>query len=104
MIEATTQEWLGREFNVYLHGADWNEVAGLYIFAYVVGASWSPLYIGKTANFRTYLPTHPRWPEAVQLGATHIHAMVLQGEAARKRAEAELIQYYQPPLNVHHKR
>ena len=95
-----TVAWLGHDFSVHQHGDNWREVAGLYIFARLHEGNWYPEYIGKAANFRTYLPTHRHWQEAVQRGATHVHAMVLPDEAERDRIEAELIQHYQPPMNV----
>lgn len=67
-------KWLNWEFEVYGPGTGWNEVAGLYIFAGLNSAGeWVALYIGSTESLAERLPNHPRWPEAVRLGATHIH-------------------------------
>ena len=98
--------WLGHEFTVYdPEITDWHEVGGLYIFAGLVSGEqgkslWRPFYIGQTQNFAERLPTHEDWPEAELLGATHIHARVESDESRRLALEKELIQYYQPHLNV----
>ncbi len=74
--EEVTTKWLDLEFYVYEHvNLGWSEVGGLYVFA---GQRlddsgilrWHPLYVGKTQDFSARLPTHERWPEAVQAGAT----------------------------------
>ena len=100
-----TVSWQGHEFSVYQNGTDWNEVAGLYIFAgRVKGAQgttvWRPFYIGQTQNFSTRLPTHEDWPEAQRLGATHVHAMTMKNSESRTEVERDLVQSYQPRLNV----
>ena len=97
--------WLGHGFYVYQRGADWYEVAGVYILS---GRSpddqgmfvWHPFYVGQCQSFAGYIPTHRKWLAAERLGATHVHARVEQGVLARQNLEAELIQAYQPPLNV----
>ena len=97
--------WLGYGFLVHSRVAGWREVAGVYIFA---GRStddqgrsaWHPFYVGQCQSFAGYIPTHCKWSEAERLGATHVHARVEQGVLARQNLEAELIQAYQPRLNV----
>ena len=98
--------WLEHEFTVYdPEITDWHEVGGLYIFAGLVSdekgkSLWRPFYIGQTQNFAERLPTHEDWPEAELLGATHIHAMGLQNARIRAKREKDLVQHYQPRLNV----
>ena len=85
-----TAWWLDYEFTVYEDVfADWPEVGGLYVFASrektsLVGPRWLPLYVGRTRNFCTRLPTHERWQEAQRLGATHLHLRVEPEEAKRQ--------------------
>ncbi len=100
MSESVT--WLSHEFTVYdPKTTDWNEIAGIYIFAGLNAQElWVPLYIGQTDDFHARLPSHERWTEAELLGATHVHAMVVSLAASRDTIEKELIQAYQPPLNV----
>ena len=97
--------WLGYDFSVYQRYAYWCGAAGLYILAGLSTNNqgsrvWRPFYIGQCQSFAGYIPTHRKWPEAERLGATHVHARVEQGVLARQHLEAELIQQYQPPLNV----
>ena len=94
--------WLTYDFDVYLKEGNWNDVGGIYIF---VGTNpmnllLFPIYVGKAESFKVRLPNHDRWAEAVRFGATHVHAMVVPQEANRQLIEAELIQCFQPPLNV----
>ena len=93
--------WLTYDFNVYEHGANWNAVAGLYIFAGLNSAGqWVALYIGQATSLAERIPTHERWQEAVQLGATRVHARVEAQAATRDLIEAALILNFQPVLNV----
>jgi hypothetical protein len=88
------------EFTIYDSNTGWNSVAGLYIFAYTDGQYWRALYIGQADDFSTRLPYHERLEEAVRLGATHIHALVVPLAANRDKFEKMLIQTLQPPMNV----
>ena len=96
-----TARWLDHEFTIYTNDTDWNAVAGLYIFAGENSkGQWFPLYIGQTESLAERLPNHEDWPEAEILAATHIHARVEADESRRLALEAQLIQHYQPHLNV----
>lgn len=87
-------------FTIYDYDAtEWKTVGGLYIFARVAGDGWEPLFVGKTENFRTGIPSHERWDEARRSGATHVHALVVPLEASRVRLEAALVAHLKPPMN-----
>ncbi len=97
--------WLGHEFTVYEREGGWLEVGGLYIFAGIAKGSqgktvWHAFYIGQCQSFAGYIPIHRKWSAAHRLGATHVHARVELGVLARDKVEAELVQFFQPPLNV----
>lgn len=97
--------WGDWDFTVYRMDGDWTEVGGLYVFArretdYSGNSLWRALYVGQTHNFADRLPTHPRWQEAQQLGATHVHARTEENAVRRVEVEAALIFSLQPPLNV----
>ena len=93
--------WLTYEFDVYPPNTTWNDVPGIYIFAGLNAAGrWRAYYIGQAKSFKDRLSNHDQWDAAVRLGATHIHARVVQQQADRDRIEAELIGAYQPTLNV----
>ena len=61
---------------------------------------WTALYVGQTESLAARLPTHERWLEATRLGATHIHVRVEPLAMLRAAMEQQLIQTYQPRLNV----
>lgn len=99
-----TVKWLNYEFEIHLPNADWNEVAGLYIFAgRNLRGEWYPLYIGETKSLAERLPTHERWLEAMMFGTSHIHARVEKDKKTRLDVEQELIEAYQPRLNNQHR-
>ena len=103
---AETAVWLGHDFTVFdPDDGRWHKVGGLYVFAELekVGQGkwqWYPWYIGRTHDFSDRLSNHDRWSEAVQLGATHIHAMVMDGDLHRAVIEKDLIEKYQPYMNT----
>jgi hypothetical protein len=100
-----TCNWSDLEFTVYDINATWYSVAGLYIFAKrtTPPGYWRALYIGQTDDFSSRIPYHERWAEAVRLGATHVHALVVPLAANRDSWEQALIQRFDPPLNDHHR-
>jgi len=96
-----TAIWLSHEFTVYSKSGQWNNVAGIYIFAGINQQNqWNPYYIGQCDNFQNRIPSHEKWDTAQSLGATHIHAMAVPSQADRDLIEQVLIQAYQPALNV----
>ena len=96
-----TANWSGYEFVVCNQEGPWADLGGVYIFCGVSSDShWVPIYVGETGNFRTRIPSHERWNQAKQLGATHVHAKTVVREAERKALEEFLILAFQPPLNV----
>lgn len=102
---ANTCKWHQYDFTIFtMSGTEWNDVAGIYIFSGVHGLSqWKAYYVGIADSFKNRLPNHERWAEAVRIGASHVHALVVQQEATRQAIEKELIRVYQPPLNTHHR-
>ncbi len=96
--------WSSFQFTVYTANTTWNDVAGIYIFCGLNPQNqWVSLYIGQADSFRKRIPSHEQWSQAVQLGATHIHALVVPQAASRDTIEEHLIETYQPVLNVQHK-
>jgi excinuclease UvrABC nuclease subunit len=99
-MSANTVNWGGYEFDVCKQTANWNDVGGIYIFTGLnQQGRWRAFYIGQAQSLKDRIPDHERWDEAVQLGATHVHARAVSQEATRDTVEAELIAAYQPALN-----
>jgi len=91
-------------FTIYNATAEWNEVAGLYIFARQTNDNhWFALYVGQTNDFSARFSSHEKWNSAAQRGATHIHAVVVPLAANRDVLEKRLIAHLQPPLNEQHR-
>jgi len=90
------------EFTIYNSNINWRKTSGLYIFSYLSGNKWHPVYIGQTDDFSTRLPHHDRLDEAVRKGATHIHAAVVPLQSNRNSWESMLIKNLKPILNTQH--
>lgn len=98
-----TATWSGHTFTVCDKTANWNDVPGIYIFTTTANGFWKPLYIGQADSLSSRLPNHERWEEALRLGATRVHALVVNTPADRDAIEQGLIKAFQPPLNDHHR-
>ncbi len=94
-------KWGQYSFTSHDPAANWNDVAGIYIFSKpsTQPGKWLALYIGQASSFKDRLTNHERWAEALQLGATHVHAMVETLQANRDKIEESLIKDFQPQLN-----
>ena len=96
-----TVPWSSHTFIVYSCETQWNNVAGIYIFAgQKYQSQWIAYYLGQCDSFQSRIPSHEQWAQAVQLGATHVHALVVPQADQRTVIETELIQMYQPTLNT----
>lgn len=102
----TTAQWLGEDFQVLgpPTGEKWNDVPGVYLFVRIDQREqrYAPLYVGQTTSLAARLPGHERWHEAERLGATQVHAKVIQAPGDRARLEENLIRTFNPPLNRQH--
>ena len=78
-----------------------SENAGVFIFAGskkgFMSVAYSSYFIGETDSFQT-LKSHPLWVMAKNMGATHVHILVV-GEKDRKSRVEELIRIYDPVIN-----
>jgi len=92
------------DFTIYDVNVQWNQAAGLYIFAYPTDEShWRALYVGQTDDFSSRIPSHEKWNSAARLGASHVHALVVPQVATRDTWEKRLISHLQPALNEQYK-
>lgn len=92
------------DFTIYNHSDNWNNVAGLYIFARKIDEThWSALYVGQTNDFSSRIPCHDQWDSAVRSGATHVHAAVVPQQTSRDTLEQRLIAYLRPSMNEQYK-
>lgn len=99
-----TVDWIGTSFHVCNPSANWKDAGGVYIFCGLnSNQQWFPVYIGQAESLAARLPNHERWQEAAKLGATHVHARVVEQAANRDALEQKLIVAFQPKLNTHYK-
>jgi hypothetical protein len=80
--------------------------SGNYAFVkQLPNGNFSPLYFGQAEDLQARIPNHERWDEAKRAGATHVMAHTTQGgENVRLAEERDLIQRWNPTLNVHHRK
>jgi hypothetical protein len=81
-------------------------VSGNYAFVKrLANGNYIPLYFGEAANLQIRIPNHDRWEEAKRAEVTHVMAHTTpDGEQARLVEERDLIQQWNPPLNVQHRK
>ncbi|MGH8865989.1 MAG: GIY-YIG nuclease family protein, partial [Burkholderiales bacterium] len=92
----------GSSFSFYVleYHLGWADVGGVYAFARLsTWGDWHPFYVGKTESFRARMAGHTKWNPALALGATNVLALSVADAATRAALEAELIAFYNPPLN-----
>ncbi len=109
----TTIDWTGKSGTKYRY---WfldditangiNAVAGNYAFVkQLANGNFLPLYFGQAEDLKARIPNHDRWDEAKRAGVTHVMAHTTPaGEQARLDEERDLIQQWNPPLNVQHRK
>ena len=92
-------------FNVYDLNANFNEVPAVYSISKreirIDGNGWrhTVLYFGITNNLKARLNDHHKLADCIRQGANCISVHQDPQEVSRIDKEADLIAYYQPPLN-----
>ena len=89
------------QFEVFSLDAPFQAMPGIYIYAgQAEDGNWVPIYIAQTRDLHQRLEGHVRMSDAVQNGATHLHAhYCATGQAARCTEERDLILRWQPVCN-----
>jgi hypothetical protein len=98
--------WLGEsgkeyQYQIYPMNSSFQAFPGNYIYAkQAEDGNWIPIYIAQTRDLHQRLEGHVRVDDAIQNGATHIHAHYCSaGQAARCSEERDLILHWQPVCN-----
>ena len=93
----------GKEYSYEVHPIEtsFQPLPSNYIYAkQAEDGSWIPIYIAQTRDLHQRLEGHVRVDDAIQNGATHIHAHYCSaGRAARCTEERDLILRWQPVCN-----
>lgn len=106
-------DWVGQSGRSYRYwalanpkvAAEIQDAGGNYAFVkQLPNGNFTPLYFGKADSLRDRIPSHECWPEAVRLGVTHLMGHTTPaGDDARCAEERDLIQRWNPPMNVQHR-
>jgi hypothetical protein len=102
--------WVGASLTryateMYAIGTQFKPIPGVYVFCkYVAADRVTAIYVGETDNLQRRLNTdlscHHCWPQARQLGATHVCVLPApQALVLRERIETDLRHALRPPLN-----
>lgn len=106
-------DWPGQSGKTYRYwflsdpgtAASIKDEGGNYAFVkQLSNGNFVPLYFGKADSLRDRIPNHECWAEATRLGVTHLMSHTTPaGDAARCAEERDLIQRWNPPMNVQHR-
>lgn len=110
---ATIVDWRGKSGSIYRYHEieratpdGVQAVAGNYVFAkQLLNGNFIPLYFGQAGDLQAHIPAHELMPDANRLGATHVMAHSTEGGVqVRCAEEQDLIEYWNPPLNVQYRK
>ena len=95
-------------FRLYELGQVFKPLPGAYVLCKETSPNvFDVLYVGETHDLDNRVGTnfseHHKWAAAILAGATHVCARVVHGgKADRLAVEADLRQFYNPPLTRHY--
>ena len=102
----TAHDWPGQSgkehhYEVYPLDTTFRPLPGNCIHAkQLADGDWSPIYIAQTRDLHQRLEGHVKLQDAIDNGATHLHAHYdTAGQAARCTEEHDLIQRWRPVCN-----
>lgn len=89
------------QFEVFSLDTAFQSLPGVYIYAkQAEDGTWIPVYIAQTRDLHQRLEGHVRLDDAVQNGATYLHAHYSSaGQASRCSEERDLVLRWQPVCN-----
>ncbi len=101
LIQWTGQSGKQYPYEVFPITTTFRALPGNFIYArQSEDGQWMPIYIAQTRDLHQRLEGHVSTEDAVQNGATHIHAHYdTVGQAARCSEERDLILRWQPVCN-----
>lgn len=98
--------WTGQSgkqyaYEVFSFAQSFKPLPGNYIYArQTEDGQWAPIYIAQTRDLHQRLEGHVRVDDAVENGATHLHAhYTSEGQAARCSEERDLVLQWRPVCN-----
>jgi hypothetical protein len=110
MTNDDAMDWLGKSGQKYRYWFaaftdSFKDKGGNYMFVRILqNGNYLPVYIGVADSLLNRLSNHERLDEAKRNGATFVMAHTTPaGEASRLAEEQDLIAFWQPVLNTHHR-
>lgn len=86
--------------DVYRIGEPLPSGPGVFLFAGHNNRRWNAVYVGETTDIRSRAPGHESLPEALMLGATHVHLAIIEDPDVRQSIADRLVFMYGPALNA----
>lgn len=86
--------------DIYRLGESLPPGPGVFVFAGHNSRRWTAIYVGETSDIRSRTPGHETLPEALLLGATHVHIARIADANTRRSAAERLVFMYGPPMNA----
>lgn len=91
-------------FNDPTNAAGIKSEAGNYVFVKETAPGYFvPLYFGVADDLSARVPNYERWKDAIKAGMTQVFAHIQSDANARLVEERDLIQKWNPTLNVQHR-
>jgi hypothetical protein len=89
------------QYEIFPMDSSFQSLPGNYIYAgQSEDGNWVPVYIAQTRDLHQRLEGHVKVEDAIQNGATHIHAHYCSvGQAGRCAEERDLLLRWQPVCN-----
>ena len=89
------------QYEIFPIDSSFQSLPGNYIYAgQTEDGNWVPIYIAQTRDLHQRLEGHVKAEDAIQNGATHIHAHYCSvGQAGRCAEERDLLLRWQPVCN-----
>jgi hypothetical protein len=89
------------QYEIFPIDSSFQSLPGNYIYAgQAEDGNWVPIYIAQTRDLHQRLEGHVKMEDAIQNGATHIHAHYCSaGQAARCSEERDLLLRWKPVCN-----
>ena len=73
---------------------------GVFLFAGHNSRRWQAIYVGETSDLHSRTPGHETLPEAILLGATHVHIVRVPDPNMRRSMAERLVFMYGPAMNA----
>lgn len=73
---------------------------GVFLIAGHCARRWQAIYVGETSDLQSRAPGHETLPEAILLGATHIHVARVSDANLRRSLAERLVFMYGPTMNA----